>query len=126
MQNIFWYHGWVLCVISALQRKGVRAQVPGAVQIDPQNKIVDDLLEALGIDSGGDKGPLVDRWYFWLIIAIVILMFIVALYFTVRGFVRYARNRKEVCVDVYMHVYTVVGHHSQPRDSCVESDEFCV
>jgi hypothetical protein len=98
MQRLFWNYILILgCIF--LQQKGVIAQVPGAVQVDPQNQVVDNLLEALGIDVGGaDTGPLVDRWYFWLIIAVVILIFIVGLYFTIRGFTRYAKTRREVCL----------------------------
>lgn len=105
MQSLFWNDIAIVVGITLLQQKGARAQVPGAVQVDPQNEIVDQLLDALGIDTGGDQGPLVDRWYFWLIIAVVILLFIVALYFTIRGFMRYARNRKEVCLWYYYYYY---------------------
>ncbi|KAI8110102.1 hypothetical protein M9435_001781 [Picochlorum sp. BPE23] len=93
MQSLVW--NYIVVGLALLHHKGVRAQVPGAVQIDPQNDVIDNLLDALGIDAGGDQGPLVDRWYFWLIIAVVILLFIVAMYFTIRGFMRHARNRKE-------------------------------
>lgn len=99
MQRLFWNYILILgCIF--LQQKGVIAQVPGAVQVDPQNKVVDKLLDALGISLGidGSKGPLVNRWYFWLIIAVLILLFIVGLYFTIRGFKRYAKTRREVCL----------------------------
>lgn len=79
---------------------GVNGQfdVPGAVQINPQEDLFDQIGDALGIGDlfgGSDDKPVVDRWYFWVIIAFVIIFFIVALYFTIRGFRRFRKVRKE-------------------------------
>lgn len=78
----------------------VRGQltVPGAIQLDPQEDVIDKLTDALGLSNifgGDDKTPVVDRWYFWVIIALIAIFVIVCGYFTIRGCRRYRRVKKE-------------------------------
>ena len=90
--------GQALLVASLLNGCLGQFDVPGAVQINPQEDLFDQIGDALGIGGlfgGSDDKPVVDRWYFWVIIAVVIIFFIVALYFTIRGFRRFRKVRKE-------------------------------
>jgi peptidoglycan hydrolase-like protein with peptidoglycan-binding domain len=79
---------------------GVNGQfdVPGAVQINPQEDLFNTIGDALGISGlfgGSDDKPVKDRWYFWVIIAAVIIFVIVGSYFTIRGCRRFRKVRKE-------------------------------
>ena len=51
--------------------------------------IVDDILNS---DSEKDHE---DRWWFWVIIGIIGAFFIVGIYFTIRGFLRYRSLQKQ-------------------------------
>ena len=78
--------------------RGQGIDVPCAVDINPHNDLVDKLEDALGLSElfGGENDtPIVDRWYFWLIIALIAIFVIVCGYFTIRGFRRYRRVMKE-------------------------------
>ena len=78
--------------------RGQGLNVPGAVDVNPQNDVIDKLQDALGLGDlfgGDDDTPIVDKWYFWVIIALVAIFVIVCGYFTVRGYRRYRRVRKE-------------------------------
>lgn len=65
------------------------------VDINPQDDIVDKIKDNLGLGSI-DDGSFTDKWYFWLIIAIVICAFIVLVYFSLRGFRKYIIYRKKM------------------------------
>lgn len=65
------------------------------VDINPQDDIIDNIKDKLGLGSLSD-GSFTDKWYFWLIIAIVICIFIVLVYFTLRGFRKYLVYRKKM------------------------------
>lgn len=82
----------ISCVV-----RGQGLNVPGAVDLNPQNDLIDKLEDALGLSGilGDDDTPVQDRWYFWLIIALIIVFVVVCGYFTVRGFLRYRRVKKE-------------------------------
>lgn len=81
---------------SSLLPGACRAQfnVPGAVSVDPTGSILDSIGLGGLFEGSGDK-PVVDLWYFWLIIAIVIIFVAAGSFFTYRGFKRWRNVREE-------------------------------
>jgi len=74
-----------------------QGSVRGQIDINPQNDLIDKFNDAIGLSSlfGDSDTPAKDRWYFWVIIALVIIFVIVCGYFTIRGCRRYRRVKKE-------------------------------
>ena len=72
-----------------------RAQfdVPGAVSVSPTDQIFDAI--GLGDLFGSGHKNVATLWYFWLIIAVVIIFVIVGSFFTYRGFKRWKTVREE-------------------------------
>lgn len=83
------------------------------VDINPQDDIIDNIKDDLGLGSL-DDGSFTDKWYFWLIIAIAICAFIVLVYFTLRGFKKYVIYRRKtvrMCIGCcsFIDKYIAVG-----------------
>lgn len=70
----------VFCIVG-VSGQGVNLKVP--------LPLVDDFL-----GSNTDKDH-EDRWWFWVIIGIIAAFFVVSLFFTVRGFLRYRMLKKQ-------------------------------
>lgn len=74
-----------------------RGQIPG-VTVPGSVSVGGGILDALGIGnpfaSDGDK-PFVELWYFWVVIAVIIIFVVAGSFFTYRGFKRWRNVREE-------------------------------
>ncbi len=88
-------------------------EVPGGVNVGDTEAI----LDALGLEnpfgSSDDGKPVVHLWYFWVIIAVVIIFVVTGSFFTYRGFKRWRNVREE------NRLKLVVQHIDQETDDWI-------
>ena len=99
------------------------------VDVNPQDNILSDIANNLGLPSlsSDDDSDFTSKWYFWVIIGIVICIGIVMAYFTLRGFRRclILRRKQELERESELEGSRWVDKMYHQEFVVIDADEVC-